>query len=138
MVSFKGNEGALRQRIADLEAKVAALQIAEERTAIAMLASNEQKRRIMVSALATPAFHEASNSDKLLCLLESFSQRGVPLAGIDSPHSHPQGFLASHQDDQFLASRDRGVQQVSLEHEIVLRVQGNHDARKLGTLTFVN
>jgi PAS domain S-box-containing protein len=36
MVSFKGNEGALRQRIADLEAKVAALQNEEERTAIAL------------------------------------------------------------------------------------------------------
>jgi DNA-binding beta-propeller fold protein YncE len=36
MVSFNGNEGALRRQIAELEAKVAALQNEEERTAIAL------------------------------------------------------------------------------------------------------
>jgi PAS domain-containing protein len=40
MVSFNTNETALRQRIADLEAKVAALQHEEERTTIALAQSS--------------------------------------------------------------------------------------------------
>ena len=66
-----------------------------------MLASKEQERRIMVPDLFLTV---ASNSGELLCVLESFPQRRVPLAGIGSPHSHPQRFLRSHQDDEFLAS----------------------------------
>ena len=80
----------------------------------------------------------ASNSNELPGPLESFSQRGAPLAGVDPPHGHPQGLLGAHQDDELLASRDRRVQQVSLEHEVMLSVQGNDDARELGTLAFVN
>ena len=48
----------------------------------------------------------------------------MPLAGIRSPHGHPQCLLRAHQDDEFLTPGDRRVQEVPLEHQVVLGVQG--------------
>ena len=72
-----------------------------------------------------------SNSDEALRLLKPFLQGRVPLVGIGTPHSHRQRFCGSHQDDKLLASRNRCVEQVPLEHEVVLGVDGNDDAGKL-------
>ncbi len=37
----------------------------------------------------------ASKSNELLGRLESCSQRGVPMAGVDQSHGHPQRFFGS-------------------------------------------
>ena len=63
--------------------------------------------------------------------LQSFLQRCVPLPGICPAYSHTESLLCPNNDHEFLTPRYRRIEKVSLQHQIVLRVQRDHHARKL-------
>ena len=65
-------------------------------------------------------------------------KRGDPPLGLGTLHRHRHRPFRPHQDDEPLASRDARVQQVALEHHVVLRVDRDHDDRVLAALTLVD
>lgn len=54
------------------------------------------------------------------------------------PDRDGYGLLLAEQDHQTLSARDASVEQVTLEHGIVLRQDGNDDNRIFGPLRFVD
>ena len=69
---------------------------------------------------------------------QALAESRVALALIDGFDRESQGAAAADEDDHFSGARDGRVEQVALQHEEVLRVDGNDDARVFAALGFVD
>ena len=58
--------------------------------------------------------------------------------GVSPLHRDADYLWCSHEDDQTLAPGDAGVEEIPLEHHVMLRVNGDDDGRKLAALTLVD
>ena len=64
-------------------------------------------------------------------------QPSKTLLSLVVAHRDAQRFLAPYHDHEFLAPRDRHVQEILLQQDIVLGQEGNHRARVFGALSLV-
>ena len=69
---------------------------------------------------------------------EASQQPRVPPLRTVIADGYAQRLLLPDQDEQPLAPRDAGVDQVALEQHVVLRGERDHDRRELRSLRLVN
>ena len=70
--------------------------------------------------------------------LQSIPECRVTPPGVGAANGQPQRIPASDDHHEFLASRDRRVQQVPLQEHVVLRMQRQDDARVFAPLALVH
>jgi hypothetical protein len=92
------------------------------------------------SALIGPMAVSASKSDCMQRMSEAepFCQLGPPTFRLLAFDRHGQRPFLSDQHDKTLATRDAGINQVPLEHHVVLRGDGNHHDRVFRPLGLMN
>lgn len=69
---------------------------------------------------------------------KELGEAGETLFIADIFNGDGEGFGLADEDDEFAAAGDAGVEKVSLEHDVLLRGEGNDDVGKFGALGFVN
>ena len=65
---------------------------------------------------------------------QAFEEAAVAAGSFVVADGHFEGFALTDEDDEFLAARDAGVNQITLKEEVLLRGEGDDDDGELGAL----
>ena len=77
--------------------------------------------------------HHIITSERLLSR-KTFPEIGIPLKRFVVPYGDGKRFLRADEDDELLSPRHRGIDEVSLKKEVVLRQDRHDDNRILAAL----